>query len=59
MKALARAVSALALVGILGPPLLYLAGRAELASVHGWMLAATVAWFASTPLWMLEEKDGG
>jgi hypothetical protein len=57
MKALARAVSALALVGIIAPPLLYLTGRAELGSMHGWMLAATVAWFASTPLWMLEQKD--
>jgi hypothetical protein len=56
MKALARAVSALALLGILGPPLLYLAGRAELGSVHGWMLAATVAWFASAPVWMNQES---
>jgi len=56
MKALARAVSGVALVGILLPPLLYLAGRSELGAAQGWMLAATVAWFVSAPLWMNESR---
>jgi len=56
MKALARTVSALALLGIVVPPLLYLTGRTALGPTQSWMLAATVAWFASAPLWMVDER---
>ncbi len=52
MRALARFVSLVALVGTIVPPLLFFAGRIDLAATKGWMLAATVAWFAATPLWM-------
>jgi len=56
MKALARSVSAAALLGILVPPLLYLGGRSELGPAQTWMLVATIAWFASAPFWMNEER---
>jgi hypothetical protein len=52
MKTLAKVASALALAGTVAPPALYLVGRLELASVHFWMLAASVLWFAAAPLWM-------
>jgi hypothetical protein len=52
MRALARLVSLVALVGTIVPPLLFFAGRIDLDSTKWWMLAATVAWFAATPLWM-------
>jgi hypothetical protein len=54
-KALAKAVSALALAGTILPPLLFFAGRLDLAQVKTWMLVSTVAWFAATPLWMERE----
>jgi len=56
MKALVRTVSAAALIGTIGPPLLYLAGRIHLGSVHVWMLVATLAWFASAPFWMNQQR---
>jgi hypothetical protein len=52
MRALARFVSLVALVGTIVPPLLFFAGRMDLAATKWWMLAATVAWFVATPLWM-------
>jgi len=52
MTALARSVSAAALIGTIAPPLLYLAGRVTLGSMHLWMIVATLAWFTSAPLWM-------
>ena len=52
MRILAQIVSALALAGTILPPALYLLGSAELSGVQGWMLAATLGWFASAPLWM-------
>jgi hypothetical protein len=58
MKIAAQAVSALALVATIVPPLLLLAGRLELEPMKTWMLAATVAWFVATPFWM-EHKSGG
>ncbi len=52
MIALARVVSAVALVGTLLPAILLMAGTLDLPSVKLWMLVASVAWFAATPLWM-------
>jgi hypothetical protein len=52
MKTAAKLVSAVALVGTIAPPLLFFAGALELGPMKAWMLAATVAWFAATPLWM-------
>ena len=52
MKHAARLVSLVALVATILPPLLFFAGGMDLDTMKLWMLAATVAWFAATPLWM-------
>jgi len=52
MRMVARFVSFVALVGTIVPPLLFFAGWIDLDATKRWMLAATVAWFAATPLWM-------
>jgi hypothetical protein len=40
------------------PSILFFAGKMDLDRVKLWMLIATVAWFAATPLWMGREKSG-
>jgi hypothetical protein len=57
MRRVTQIVSALALVGTILPPALFLGGRLDLAQVKTWMFAATVVWFAATPFWM-ERKRG-
>lgn len=52
MKAVARLVSLVALAGTIVPPVLFFTGAMTLASMQTWMLAAAVAWFLATPLWM-------
>ncbi len=57
MRAFARLVSWLALVGTILPPLLFFADRLDLPQVKLWMLVATVVWFAATPVWMDRERE--
>ena len=52
MKRLAQFISLAALVLILVPGLLYLAGGVALAPVKAIALLGTVLWFLATPLWM-------
>jgi hypothetical protein len=52
VKNAARLVSLVALAGTILPPVLYFTGHMELDSVKWWMLMATIAWFAATPVWM-------
>jgi thiosulfate reductase cytochrome b subunit len=52
MKITLQIISGLALVGTIGPALIYLAGAMDLDRVKGWMLFATVVWFVTVPLWM-------
>ena len=52
MKTVACLISLLSLVGTIAPPVLFFAGSISLASMQSWMLAATIAWFVATPLWM-------
>ena len=52
MKRDARVVSLDALAGTILPPVLYFTGLVELDAVKLWMLVATIAWFAATPVWM-------
>jgi hypothetical protein len=52
MKRLAQLVSLAALGGTIAPPVLYFTNRLALDATQGWMLAATIVWFAATPLWM-------
>jgi hypothetical protein len=52
MRRTLQSISALALLGTIGPPVLFLAGNLELAAMKGWMAVATLAWFVATPAWM-------
>jgi len=52
MKTLAQIVSWTALAVVVLAPILYLAGRLELAPMKLWLNAATALWFIATPLWM-------
>mgnify|MGYP001166112766 CR=1 FL=1 len=52
MKNVLRAVSLVALLGTIVPPVMYLVGAMELTAVKWSMAAAAVAWFAATPFWM-------
>lgn len=52
MQAIAKAISYLALAGIVVPPVLYLTDSLSLSAVKLWLLVATVVWFATVPLWM-------
>ena len=58
MKALLRVVSLVALVGTIGPPLLFLVGRMDLDATKLWMAVCALAWFVATPFWMEQEKGG-
>jgi hypothetical protein len=57
MRTLAKFVSAAALVGTIAPSLLLFAGVGSLQQMKWWMLIATLAWFAATPVWM-DRADG-
>ncbi len=52
MRTAARLVSLASLAGTILPPVLFFAGRMDLDATKLWMLVATVAWFAATPVWM-------
>lgn len=52
MRRALQSVSALALLATIAPPVLFLAGGLELATMKGWMALGAVAWFLSTPGWM-------
>jgi len=52
VKTAARMVSLAALVATIVPPVLFFFGHIDLDATKQWMLVATVAWFAATPVWM-------
>jgi hypothetical protein len=52
-----QTLSWMALAGTLLPAILYVAGVVTLSSVKAWMLAATIVWFVTTPLWM-DRQEG-
>ena len=52
MRIAARLVSLAALVGTIVPPVLFFTAQMDLDAMKWWMLLATVAWFAATPIWM-------
>jgi hypothetical protein len=52
VKTVARLVSYVALAATILPPVLFFTGSLTLAQAHLWMLAAAVAWFVATPVWM-------
>jgi hypothetical protein len=52
VRTAARMVSLVSLVGTILPPVLFFTGHMDLDATKLWMLIATIAWFAATPLWM-------
>lgn len=48
-------VSLLALVAVILPSVLFLAGRIELGTAKWIMLAATVVWFAAATPWLWKQ----
>jgi hypothetical protein len=52
MMAVVRLVSWFALAGTIVPAILFAGGQVTLDQTKAWMLAATVVWFATAPLWM-------
>lgn len=52
MRPILQVLSWAALGVTLALPLMYLMGSAPLDTMKTWMLAATIVWFAATPLWM-------
>jgi hypothetical protein len=57
MRAVARLISGVALLTTIGAPVLFFWGRVTLAQSQGWMLVATIGWFATAPLWMARKGD--
>jgi hypothetical protein len=57
MKKVAQLVSWLALAGTILPPLLFAADSVNLDQVKLWMLAATVLWFVTAPIWMEHKAE--
>jgi ABC-type nickel/cobalt efflux system permease component RcnA len=55
MKTLLQAVSGVALVGTIAPPLLFLLSRIDLDQTKLWMAVSALVWFAATPFWMDRE----
>jgi hypothetical protein len=56
MRRILQTISWVALALSVLPSLLLLAGQIELDQVKWIMLAATIVWFAATPLWMGRQK---
>jgi hypothetical protein len=52
MRRILQVLSWMALAATLVPAVLYLTGSMPLATVKTWMLAGTVVWFATVPMWM-------
>jgi hypothetical protein len=57
MRRIVQIISWISLAGTILPSVLYLLGRMELQQSKLWLLAATIVWFAATPLWMGRTKD--
>ncbi len=52
MRPLLQTISGVALAATILPAAAFLAGRLDLSHAQWIMLAATLAWFAVTPVWM-------
>jgi nitrate/nitrite transporter NarK len=58
MRIVLRVVSILALIGLILPPILFLAGSMELDRVKWLMLVATIVWFVTaTPVMWKEPGE--
>jgi hypothetical protein len=58
MKTLLKIISSLALAGMLAAAAAFFLDALPLVRAQGWMLLATVAWFASAPFWMEHTARG-
>lgn len=56
MKRVAQILSWIALVGTIGPAILFFADRVDLPQAQNWMLIATVLWFVTAPIWMEQKR---
>ncbi len=56
MRSILQIVSLLALIALILPSIILLAGRLELYTVKWIMLAATVVWFVTATPWMWKDK---
>ena len=56
MRRILQLISWISLAGTILPSILFLAGRMDLDQSKLWLLAATIAWFIATPLWMGRPK---
>ena len=57
MRKLAQIISWLALLGVIVPSILYLAGKVTLPAVKLWMLVFTLVWFVTVPIWMERKPE--
>jgi len=57
MRPILQIVSLLALIGLILPSVIYLAGRMDLDKVKWIMLLASIVWFVAATPWMW--KDNG
>jgi Na+/H+ antiporter NhaA len=58
MRIILQLISGAALGGTIVPSVLYLTGRIDLDQSKWALLAATIAWFIATPLWMGKKEAG-
>jgi hypothetical protein len=56
MRRIVQIISWAALAATILPPVLFLTGHMTLDQLKLAMLAATIVWFAATPLWMGRSK---
>ncbi len=56
MRPILQIVSLLALIALILPSIILLAGRLELYTVKWIMLATTVVWFVAATPWMWKDK---
>ena len=52
MRNILKLISFLALIGVILPSVLFLAGKIGLDDVYRYTLIATAVWFLTTPFWM-------
>jgi hypothetical protein len=58
MRLIAKLISWIALLGVIVPPCLYLAGSMDLPVVKTWMLVSSLVWFVTVPIWMDRKQPG-
>ncbi len=55
IKAIAKPIGLLSLVGTIVPPLLFMFQKLDLDSMKNIMLVSCVLWFITAPIWMKAE----